>query len=542
MEEFLATGEHDGEQETPRTTQGKDINRRMVYAAFEMGIGREGMAKLCEVLNMPFSISIDTWYNHEEILHVAHNKVTKEQLKANANEAKQIALDEGTLSKDSLVDVPVTFDSTWSKRGFSANHCVGYVISAATGKVIDLEVISKTCHQCSQMQARLDKESFDEWIAEHECGGSYKGSSPSMEMECAKRMWGRSIDNELRYKWMITDGDSKSYSAVWNAYGSCDTCNEYEVLEHSDKKYIAWKESPDYVQWKDEHLQGTADCNRVFKLDCVGHVQKRLGKALYEYQRTATKMADGKSVKGSNGRLTKVAIEKLKTNYGKAIRNNVKTGVLTAAQKDQAVKDMQKAIKAGLYHSLKLNDKERHQFCPSNSWCKYKKGLVCKDKPHHLDAVFEAPLLKIYERLSEPALLQRCLPGYTNNANESINSLVWNKCPKHKWHGSKRITMAANAAALHFSCGATMKHHIMREAGLAVGPHTKKASKRRDSGRVKQAVTRVQEKHKKYRLARRQAKAKEEELRVRREGTTYEAGGFNDIDCLREPQKKKRKK
>ena len=132
MEEFLATGEHDGEQETPRTTQGKDINRRMVYAAFEMGIGREGMAKLCEVLNMPFSISIDTWYNHEEILHVAHNKVTKEQLKANANEAKQIALDEGTLSKDSLVDVPVTFDSTWSKRGFSANHCVGYVISAAT--------------------------------------------------------------------------------------------------------------------------------------------------------------------------------------------------------------------------------------------------------------------------------------------------------------------------------------------------------------------------------------------------------------------------
>lgn len=248
------------------------------------------------------------------------------------------------------------------------------------------------------------------------------------------------------------------------------------------------------------------------------------------------------SVKGSNGRLTKVAIEKLKTNYGKAIRNNVKTGALTAAQKDQAVKDMQTAIKAGLYHSLKIEDKERHQFCPNNSWCKFKKGLPCKDKPHHLDAVFKEPLLKIYERLSEPALLQRCLPGYTNNANESINSLVWNKCPKHKWHGSKRIGMAANAAALHFSCGATKKHDVMREAGLVVGHHTNRASERRDSGRVKQAVARGQEKHKKYRLARRQAKAKEEELRVRREGTTYEAGGFNDIAPLREPQKKKRKK
>ncbi|XP_022796417.1 uncharacterized protein LOC111334865 [Stylophora pistillata] len=73
MEEFMATGEHDGDQETPRTIQGKDINRRVVYAAFEMGIGREGVAKLCEILNMLFSISIDTWYNHEEILHAAQS-------------------------------------------------------------------------------------------------------------------------------------------------------------------------------------------------------------------------------------------------------------------------------------------------------------------------------------------------------------------------------------------------------------------------------------------------------------------------------------
>lgn len=82
----------------------------------------------------------------------------------------------------------------------------------------------------------------------------------------------------------------------------------------------------------------------------------------------------------------------------------------------------------------------------------------------------------------------------------------------------------------------------MREAGLVVGHHTNRASERRDSGRVKQAVARVQEKRRKYRLARKQAKAKEEELRVRREGMTYEAGSFNDIATLREPQKKERNK
>ena len=56
----------------------------------------------------------------------------------------------------------------------------------------------------------------------------------------------------------------------------------------------------------------------------IGHVQKRRrGKALYEFQRTASKLEDGKPVKGRQGRLTKTAIEKMKRSYGKAIRNNV---------------------------------------------------------------------------------------------------------------------------------------------------------------------------------------------------------------------------
>lgn len=92
------------------------------------------------------------------------------------------------------------------------------------------------------------------------------------------------------------------------------------------------------------------------------------------------------------------------------------------------------------------------------SWCKFKRGLPCPDKPHHLDSVFKEPLEKIYDRLSEPALLIICLPGYTQNANEFVDALAWNKCPKHELHGRKGIVMAASCAALHFSCGATKKN------------------------------------------------------------------------------------
>lgn len=92
-----------------------------------------------------------------------------------------------------------------------------------TEKVIDFEVVSKVCNQCSQMKGRLNEEEFEEWWQSHDCQGWYKGSSPTMEMECAKQLWGRNTDQKVMYKWMISDGDSKSYNAVWNIYGVCDT-------------------------------------------------------------------------------------------------------------------------------------------------------------------------------------------------------------------------------------------------------------------------------------------------------------------------------
>ena len=223
------------------------------------------------------------------------------------------------------------------------------------------------------------------------------------------------------------------------------------------------------------------------------------------------------------------------------MRNNVNRNITTTGDRDSTVKKMQVEIKAGLYHSLKIPDKERHQYCPTNSWCKYKKGLPCPDKPHHLDSAFKEPLEKIYDRLSEPALLIRCLPGYTQNSNESINSLAWNKCPKHKWHGKKRIVMAASSASLHFGCAAAKTFEVMEKAGMSVKSHSQKEAKKRDSAKINQAELRAQEKHKKYRLARRQAKQRDEELRVSMQGVTYKAAAFDEVQLCRVGKKKKRK-
>ena len=46
MTEFLATGENPSNDTTPRAIQGKDLNRRILYGAFEMGVGIKGITKL----------------------------------------------------------------------------------------------------------------------------------------------------------------------------------------------------------------------------------------------------------------------------------------------------------------------------------------------------------------------------------------------------------------------------------------------------------------------------------------------------------------
>eukprot|EP00795_Rhopilema_esculentum_P003937 gene3937-15264_t len=115
-------------------------------------------------------------------------------------------------------------------------------MSVDTGEVLDIEVLAKVCEICKQNKARKDESAFEKWKTNHKAEGScqanHESSSPNMETEAAYRLWGRSIQqHNLRYKWIISDGDSKAYQKVSEIYGISET-------------------------------------NKVEKLDCIGHVGK----------------------------------------------------------------------------------------------------------------------------------------------------------------------------------------------------------------------------------------------------------------------------
>ena len=57
-----------------------DINRRMVYSACVMGVGREAIAVMCDILNMPSPCQPSSWNEHTQALYKAHRDAVEEKL------------------------------------------------------------------------------------------------------------------------------------------------------------------------------------------------------------------------------------------------------------------------------------------------------------------------------------------------------------------------------------------------------------------------------------------------------------------------------
>ena len=51
-----------------------------------------------------------------------------------------------SIQPDDIIDIAVTFDGSWQKRGHSSHYGLGAVIELETGLVLDYEAYSLYCH------------------------------------------------------------------------------------------------------------------------------------------------------------------------------------------------------------------------------------------------------------------------------------------------------------------------------------------------------------------------------------------------------------
>ena len=298
-----------------------DVNRRSVLAMRLVVRGRESLKKICATLDMPPPLAKKSFDFHRSTLQQATEILAQESMSRWAADLVSLRTSRHAVNP---ADVVVSTNGTWMRRGYSSLCAVQTVLSLDTKKILDVEILSKSCARCRSWRSRLDKhevskEEYDAWEAGHagECHINTHVSSPAMESSAVVSLWARSQQvRGLRYVGYIGDGDSKGYHNV--------------------------------VDSKPYGEQG------VVKEECVGHVQKRLGKNLRDLKQhlTGQKLADGKQI-GGQGRLTLGLMNSLQNYYGIATREN--TGDVQA---------MYKAIWASFCHRGSSDEKPMHQFCP----------------------------------------------------------------------------------------------------------------------------------------------------------------------------------
>ena len=179
---------------------------------------------------------------------------------------------------------------------------------------------------------------------------------------------------------------------------------------------------------------------------------------------------------------------------------------------------MREAIWAVYFHKLSTNSNPRHQLC-NIKWCKYKQAESNPDllkSFKHKNSLPE-PILEIikhvFKDLTHPDLLNKCLDGYTQNANESINQEIWKFCPKNQYHGAKTVRTAVALATVTFNDGMKSFIKIFDHLQIRPGFFTYIFVTNEDKERIRKAEIRATEACLEYRRQKRREKLAADEAK-----------------------------
>ena len=126
-----------------------------------------------------------------------------------------------------------------------------------------------------------------------------------------------------------------------------------------------------------------------------------------------------------------------------------------------------------------------------------------------------AKVKPIYQRLSDKTLIKKCLHGKTQNQNESLNALVWQRVPKEVFVAKETIEFGLYDAIAHFNNGAQIVLSLYKALGISPGKYTEAGCETLDRDRLYKAAYKEEETNKKRRKVLRGQKKKKRKTRKR---------------------------
>lgn len=467
-----------------------DINNKMVSAFIEIGKGYSALETFSMAIGMP-TMDSKTFRRCFSSVVEKKSKLKAEMFEISRETVRKVYREaDSSIKEGDIIDLSVSYDGTWQKRGHTSLYGIGIVIETITGLVIDFEILSKYCHECVTCAKDLGENSMEYklWSEGHaaECEKNFNGSSNSMEMSAALCLWKRSLEYSFRYTTILSDGDTKTYDAIVcsNVYGSNNT---------------------------------------IKKEECLNHVAKRVGTGLRN--KVKEWRAKGVTLGGRKcGSLKEETIVKLQGFYQKAIKANA-----------PSISQMKTAIFATLFHCMSTDEKPQHQKCPTGkeSWCFYQRAIACGERPKkhstmktRLSEDIVAKILPVYQRLASDKLLERCTQGKTQNANECLHSCIWNKCSKETFVSKTRLDIAVTTAVSEFNLGCAASLQLCSSNTLLAENVSLAIAEKKDQRRAAQKRNRQSSEYKQKRLNKKYKKNKDNMKIKTKEGPSYIAGGF----------------
>lgn len=302
-----------------------------------------------------------------------------------------------------ILNIEISHDTTWLTRGHKSHSGMGFVAEIYIGFVLDMEVQSDFCLQCSRLKTKRNgKVNYQKYEKTKEqykprCALNFDSLSGSMEIETALRIWARSVDkNKMTYVVFVGDGDAKTFIAL------------QEMNNNTGPYGIP-----------------------VVKEECVNHLGKRLctrlrklKSDLHEVTATKTGRPMKNSLLGGKHKLTGFVIEKLTKYYTSAMRRN----------KGKTVKNVRKDIVTSYLHCTSIDERPNHGYCPKTEdpCCFYNKAVAKGETPKshkemnvlyfQVDGEARKEILNICLDLSKDDLLEKCQRCKTQNISEVLKS------------------------------------------------------------------------------------------------------------------------
>ncbi|GFU92453.1 uncharacterized protein TNCV_5018201 [Trichonephila clavipes] len=137
------------------------INSKLVSAFLSIGRGHAALETFSSVLKMP-TMDRKTFVKCMHKLSEKNKEVKKKRLDMSRQAVTEAHVKvDATLKNQDIIDVSVSYDGTWQKRGHTSNlGRLGIIIDVLNGLVLEFEVLSKYCQSCAGRDVGVDSAEF----------------------------------------------------------------------------------------------------------------------------------------------------------------------------------------------------------------------------------------------------------------------------------------------------------------------------------------------------------------------------------------------